>query len=90
MSSPGLAPAPLPTSLFPAEYHGYKATLGDANDTEIFFLRRTTTTGGARVPLLLLHGYPQTHSLWYRFVSEVCRAHKRRRTIDQPIDPLEL
>jgi pimeloyl-ACP methyl ester carboxylesterase len=71
----GIAPARLPTTLFPAAFKGYTATLNDANNTRLFFLRRTTTTQGT-TPLLLIHGYPQTHSLWYRFVQKVRSSYR--------------
>ncbi|MEO8486315.1 MAG: alpha/beta hydrolase [Betaproteobacteria bacterium] len=32
-------------------------------------------TGGDGPPLLMLHGYPQTHAMWHRVASELARSH---------------
>lgn len=48
------------------------------------FAARTVDTSGARIflrmagggpPLLLLHGYPQTHAMWHRVAPELARSH---------------
>ena len=49
------------------------------------FASRTVDTGGARIflreagegpPVLLLHGYPQTHAMWHRVAPLLARTHR--------------
>ena len=42
-------------------FEGFQAADIDAGETSIRILR-----GGAGPPLLLLHGYPQTHLIWHK------------------------
>ncbi len=44
-------------------FHGFEAGLHAAGEVELF-----ARTGGnpGKPPLLLLHGYPQTHAMWHR------------------------
>ena len=46
-----------------AWFEGFESGLHAAGDVELF-----ARTGGdpAKPPLLLLHGYPQTHAMWHR------------------------
>ena len=46
-----------------AWFEGFEGGLHAAGDVELF-----ARTGGdpAKPPLLLLHGYPQTHAMWHR------------------------
>jgi haloacetate dehalogenase len=52
---------------------------------EGFTTEMVATTGGAHIltrcggsgpPLLLLHGYPQTHFMWHRIVGQLARHHR--------------
>ena len=53
------------------------------SDTTLFRPRRIRTRGatihcamaGNGPPLLMLHGYPQTHSMWHRVAPELARHH---------------
>jgi haloacetate dehalogenase len=51
-------------TLFPGFRHGAFARQG----TEIHCV-----VGGAGPPLLLLHGYPQTHAMWHRVAPDLAR-----------------
>jgi haloacetate dehalogenase len=42
-------------------FSGFDATAADVGDTTIFFRRK-----GSGPPLLLLHGFPETHLMWHR------------------------
>ena len=46
-------------SLFPSHFRAFKAPGADG-------VQIHGVTGGAGPPLLLLHGYPQTHAIWHR------------------------
>lgn len=54
------------SDLFP-NTHEHRANTGDA---EIF-----ARIGGSGPPLLLLHGYPQTHSMWHRVAPKLMETH---------------
>jgi haloacetate dehalogenase len=41
-------------------FDGFEASTVDANETTIFIRRK-----GNGPPLLLLHGFPQTHAMWH-------------------------
>ncbi len=55
------------------------------SDITLFRTRRIRTRGatihcamaGNGPPLLMLHGYPQTHSMWHRVAPELARYHTR-------------
>ena len=38
--------------------------------------RRSAGGGGSRPPLLLLHGYPQTHAMWHRVAPALAETHE--------------
>lgn len=44
-----------------AMFSGFEASQVDAGETTIFIQRK-----GDGPPLLLLHGFPQTHVMWHR------------------------
>jgi haloacetate dehalogenase len=71
-------PVSAPTSLFPSHFQAFITTLPqtklDVGPTELFFLIKPATTvktEANRIPLVLLHGFPQNHSLWYLLVREL-------------------
>jgi haloacetate dehalogenase len=49
-------------------YEGFQARRVPTSGTEIF-----CRTGGEGPPLLLLHGYPQTHAMWHRVAPALAR-----------------
>ena len=49
-------------------YEGFGARRVPTTGTEIF-----CRTGGEGPPLLLLHGYPQTHAMWHRVAPALAR-----------------
>lgn len=53
-------------SLFP----GFERQRFEASGAQINYLR-----AGAGAPVLLLHGYPQTHACWHRIAPELARDH---------------
>lgn len=55
---------PADSTLFP----GFRAFDIDANGVVIHGV-----TGGSGPPLLLLHGYPQTHAIWHRVAPELAK-----------------
>ncbi|KAH8926720.1 alpha/beta-hydrolase [Atractiella rhizophila] len=59
----------MPTTLYPDEFEAHSADLHrgvDAPaDTKLFFLIRKSVKEDA-TPVVLLHGYPQNHTLWYQ------------------------
>jgi haloacetate dehalogenase len=54
----------LESSLFP----GFEARRVDAGEAAIFIRRK-----GSGPPLLLLHGFPETHLMWHRIAPELAR-----------------
>ena len=52
------------TSLFP-DTHEHRF---DVHGAEIF-----ARTGGSGPPLLLIHGFPQTHAMWHRLTPMLMR-----------------
>ena len=55
------------TSL-PDLFPGFEQRRIDAGEASIFL-----RTGGSGPPLLLLHGYPQTHVCWHKMAAELAR-----------------
>ena len=51
-------------------FEHFHARRADAGDTRIHAL-----VGGSGPPVLLLHGYPQTHVMWHRVAPELTRRH---------------
>lgn len=49
---------------------GFGTQLVDVGDAQIF-----AETGGSGPPLLLLHGYPQTHAAWHRIAPVLARRY---------------
>jgi haloacetate dehalogenase len=49
-------------------FEGFAARTLDVGETTIF-----ARVGGAGPPLLLLHGYPQTHVIWHRIAAPLAR-----------------
>ena len=51
-----------------AWFEGFESGLFAAGEVELF-----ARTGGdpSKPPLLLLHGYPQTHAMWHRVAREL-------------------
>jgi haloacetate dehalogenase len=49
-------------------FHGFDARRVDLDGVEVF-----ARTGGAGSPLLLLHGYPQTHHCWHRIAPRLAQ-----------------
>ena len=54
--------------LFPKEFKNEKILVED----DIFI---NVTHGGKGKPLLLIHGYPQTHIMWYKVVEELSKEY---------------
>ncbi|WP_418320842.1 alpha/beta fold hydrolase [Piscinibacter sakaiensis] len=54
-------------ALFPAEFERHRF---DASGAQINYLR-----AGSGTPVLLLHGYPQTHACWHGVAPELARRH---------------
>ena len=52
----------------PDLYPGFGTEFIDANGVQIY-----ARTGGSGPPLLLLHGYPQTHACWHLIAPELAR-----------------
>lgn len=48
--------------------HGFTAAAAEANGIRIHYAR-----GGDGPPLLLLHGFPQTHAMWHKIASQLAR-----------------
>ena len=65
----GVAPVETLADFFPGFESGRFMT-GGSGDTEIFY-----RVGGAGPPILLLHGYPQTHAMWHQLATELARTH---------------
>lgn len=51
-------------------FDGFHAEVIDTGDARIFTLR-----GGSGPPLLLLHGFPQTHVMWHRVAPALAERH---------------
>ena len=51
-------------------FEGFQARRIAANGTEI-----NLVMAGSGPPLLLLHGYPQTHAIWHRIAPALARDH---------------
>jgi haloacetate dehalogenase len=49
---------------------GFERRRATVNGTEIHF-----AIGGSGPPLLLLHGYPQTHVIWHRIAPRLAASH---------------
>src|SRR5688572_10945669 len=49
-------------------YDGFETSLIDVGETRIFSRRR-----GTGPPLLLLHGFPQTHLMWHRVAATLAQ-----------------
>jgi haloacetate dehalogenase len=55
--------------LFPESFKSVSVTLPDDPDTTFFALRHSATSQVTpRKVFLLLHGYPQNHTLFYAFI----------------------
>ena len=65
MSTPSMAPAA--RALLPGEF---RTRIVDADGVAIH-----TVVGGDGPPVLLLHGYPQTHLIWHRVAPVLARTH---------------
>lgn len=50
-------------------FDGFEASLIDVGETSIFIRRK-----GAGPPLLLLHGFPETHAMWHRVAPRLAEA----------------
>jgi haloacetate dehalogenase len=55
------------SSLFP----GFEAHWLDGEEGRIF-----ARVGGEGPPVVLVHGFPQTHALWHRIAPELARTHR--------------
>ena len=55
-------------SALPDLFPGFGERRIDAGEASIFL-----RTGGSGPPLLLLHGYPQTHVCWHKMAPELAR-----------------
>jgi len=55
--------SPATSQLFPANFFAFTVWVRESPNVDIFAL-----TGGQGPPLLLLHGYPQTHLIWHKLV----------------------
>jgi haloacetate dehalogenase len=64
--SEGPRPIARGVDLFP----GFDGGVVEANGVSIHF-----RSGGAGSPVLLLHGYPQTHAMWHRVAPRLARHH---------------
>jgi len=51
-------------------FHGFTTHDLETSRARIHFVR-----GGSGSPLLLLHGYPQTHAIWHRIAGDLARDH---------------
>jgi haloacetate dehalogenase len=47
----------------------------ETRDVDVDGVRIHVAIGGSGPPLLLLHGYPQTHVMWHRIAPELARTH---------------
>lgn len=47
----------------------------ETHDVDVDGVRVHARVGGSGPPLLLLHGYPQTHVMWHRLAPELARDH---------------
>lgn len=55
-----------PTKLFSDEWVGHQVDV--PSGASVFALVRRATKPSSKPPLILLHGYPQTHSMWSTMV----------------------
>lgn len=51
-------------------FEGYAKQVIATTEAEIALVR-----GGQGPPVLLLHGYPQTHAMWHKIAADLARAH---------------
>ena len=51
-------------------FEGFTTTRVDTGDATI-----NAVHGGSGPPVLLLHGFPQTHAMWHRVAPELARGH---------------
>ncbi|MEM6276401.1 MAG: alpha/beta fold hydrolase, partial [Pseudomonadota bacterium] len=47
----------------------------ESRDIEVSTARIHVRVGGEGPPLLLLHGYPQTHAMWHAMAPTLARTH---------------
>jgi haloacetate dehalogenase len=57
---------PTRSNALPDLFPGFEAGTALVNGVEIFY-----RTGGAGPPMLLLHGYPQSHAMWHRIAPQL-------------------
>ncbi|GMU02459.1 alpha/beta hydrolase [Corallococcus caeni] len=68
--NPTTTPAKAPSAVRPFFPEGFREGDEDVNGTRIHFV-----IGGKGSPVLLLHGYTQTHLMWWRLAPELAKQH---------------